>query len=307
MKISAVIPTCEKQWDEGMTIRSMPSLLRKPDEIIVIIDWSEEKVEERHMWGIPVRVVYTQERGAAGKRNLGYRVTEGEGVLFVDDDIELKPNCIEQMEKSLQSDDKIGAVGAFIENQPFRDPGIYSIFVWSLMSSLKLRYFSGRCFGPLINIWPKREANGEIFQQTDWVSIACVLYRKEALPIPPFKSFFQGYSFLEDVTLSTEVASRWKVGMARDALVTHHSKPAPYRENLGNLHAMLICNRFTVLTQVKGWQAAKAAGAITLYELLMMPAHGFSWLKGKPLLPIIKANTRALGRIWRQVFQKEKQ
>jgi glycosyltransferase involved in cell wall biosynthesis len=301
MKISAVIPTCENRWDAGMTFRSLPNLSRKPDEVLVVMDGDKEKVEKHTLAEMPVKVIYTRHRGAAAKRNLGLSKCEYENVLFVDDDIEFMQDCLAQMERCLQDDRQVGAVGAFIENQPYREPGFYSRFVWGLMASEKIDDYAGRCFGPLINIWPKRILNGFPFQKTDWISIACALYRKCFLPNPAFERFFQGYSFMEDVTLSTEVGLKWQVGMARDALVVHHSKPAVYRKSPGDLHSMILRNRFKILTQVKHWNACQAAREITKYELLMVPAHIWGFLKGGVLIPILKANVLEIWKMWGQV------
>ena len=105
----------------------------------MVIDGDKEKVEEHTLAGVPVKVIYTRHRGAAAKRNLGLSKCECENVLFADDDIEFMPDCLAQMEKCLQDDSQVGAVGAFIKNQPYSKPGWYSRFVWGINGLRKNR------------------------------------------------------------------------------------------------------------------------------------------------------------------------
>lgn len=250
------------------------------------------------MASVPVKILRTPKRGAAAKRNLGVANSKELLILFVDDDIELNPESLNEMEKCLYAGKKIGGVGAYIENQPLGKPGLYSRTVWRIFSGKKINNYAGKCIGPLINIWPCRNPMGLEIQKTEWLSIACVLYRKEAIPDPPFQPFFTGYSFMEDVALSIKVAEKWEIGMCRDALVSHHSKPAIYRKSHFELHRMRILNRYLIMTKVKREKPSKAALLISFYESVMVPSHLFGIIKGRNPLPILWANVLGLGKIW---------
>ncbi len=59
----------------------------------------------------------------------------------------------------------------------------------------------------------------------EWLNTTCTLYRREALPDPPFLSHFTGYSLMEDLALSLTVGKRWKLANARGLriFITTHS------------------------------------------------------------------------------------
>lgn len=298
MKISAVIPTCENRWDAGMTFRSLPSLSRKPDEVFVVMDGDEEKVEEHTLAGVPVKVIYTRQRGAAGKRNLGAEKSSGEAILFVDDDVAFRPGAVAALEVALGSAPRIGGVGCFIENQAFQEPGLYSRTVYRLAGGWRLRDFSGRCFGPLINLYPRPWAGNGIFQESEWLNSTCTLYRREALPQPAFEAGFTGYSFMEDLALSRRVRKKWRIGMSRDGRIVHHTRPASYKENVGRLQQMGLENKHHILREVEGWSAARAALAITWLELLLLPAKLRQMLNQPKGFAGISGSARGLVKIW---------
>lgn len=298
MKISAVIPTCEKRWDEGMTFRSLPKLGRKPDEIIVVMDADQDGLEEQSLAGVPVKILHTKERGAAAKRNLGVGKSTGEAILFVDDDVEFRPGCLEAMVEVMMSDEKVGGVGCFIENQAFQELGFYSRLVYRLAGGWRIRDFAGRCFGPLINVYPRPWTGNGTFRESDWLNSTCTLYRRSALPAPAFEPGFTGYSFMEDLALSRRVRKRWKIGMARDARIVHHTKPAPYKRDIASLHEMGLLNKFHILREVEDWKAGKAAWAITWLELLLLPAKLREVAKNPKNIGVISGSLSGLAKIW---------
>ena len=298
MKISAVIPTCERRWDEGMTFRSLADHSRKPDEILVVMDGHEEKVEMHTLAGVPVKIFSTAQRGAASKRNLGVGKSTGEAILFVDDDVEFRPGCLEAMEKAMISDVGIGGVGCFIENQAFQEPGFYSRLVYRLAGGWGIQDFAGRCFGPLINVYPRPWTGNGTFRESDWLNSTCTLYRRSALSTPAFEPGFTGYSFMEDLALSRRVRKKWKIGVARDAWIVHHTRPAPYKANAGRLVQMGLENKHHILREVEGWKAGRAAWAITWLELLLLPAKIRGVAKSPKNIGVLSGSLSGLAKIW---------
>ncbi len=298
MKISAVIPTCEKQWDEGMTFRSLPNLNRKPNEIVVVMDSDEEAVEEQSLAGVPVKVLHTRLRGAAAKRNLGVARSSGEAILFVDDDVEFQSECLEFMEKTLVEDEKIGGVGCFIENQAFREPGLYSRMVYRLVGGWGIREFGGSCFGPMITMHPRPWNNGVLIKDVEWLNSGCVMYKKAALPFPAFEKNFTGYSFMEDVALSRRVRKKWRIVVSRDAWIFHHTHPAPYKNEVGRLHQMGIENRYHNLVNVEKWSKLKAATVITWLEILTVPVKFRNMIALPQGWKAFQGSARGLAHIW---------
>jgi len=302
MKISAVIPTCENRWDAGMTFRSLPNLSRKPDEIVAIMDGEEEKVEEHTLAGVPVKVIYTRQRGAAAKRNLGVEKSSGEAILFVDDDVEFRNDTVNALERCLKKNSQIGGVSSFIENQGFREPGNYTRWVYKLSGGTGIKDYGGKCFGPLINIYPRPWSHGPEFAECDWLNAGCTLYLRAALPSPCFEASFSGYSFMEDLAFSRRVRKKWKIGMARDAWYFHHSRPALYKKDLAALNKMALENRHYILINVEGWSATKAALAITWLEILLLPAKLRQMVTQANGIAVIAGSVRGVFKIWGKSF-----
>ena len=302
MKISAVIPTCEVTWNAGITFRSLPELTRKPDEVIVVMDGNKEEVEETVLEGVPVKIFQTHQRGAAAKRNLGVEKSSGEAILFVDDDVEFRPGCLEIMERALTSEPAIGGVGVFIKNQRFQEPGLYSRMLYRMCGGWGIRDFGGKCFGPLINVYPRPWQAEPEFRETEWLNSTCTLYRREALPRPAFEAGFTGYSFMEDVALSRRVRKKWKIGVARDARIVHHTRPAPYKQDPARLQEMGLINRFHILREVEGWGPVNAALTISWLELLSLPAKLRGVMRKSENINGLKGSVWGLAKIWGQVF-----
>jgi len=57
------------------------------------------------------------------------------------------------------------------------------------------------------------------------------MYRREAIPSPPFPEHFSGYSMMEDLTLSLVVGRKWKLANARTARIYHDSQPGTHKSN----------------------------------------------------------------------------
>jgi len=121
---------------------------------MVVMDGEREDVEETSLAGVPVKIFQTRQRGAAAKRNLGVEKSSGEAILFVDDDVEFRPGCLEAMEKAMISDEGIGGVGCFIENQRFQEPGLYSRMLYRMCGGWGIRDSWGKCFGTTNNVKP---------------------------------------------------------------------------------------------------------------------------------------------------------
>lgn len=268
----------------------------------MVMDGGKEEVEETSLAGVPIKIFQTRQRGASAKRNLGVEKCTGDAILFVDDDVEFCPGCLQAMERALTGDAVIGGVGVFIENQRFQEPGFYSRTIYRLSGGWGIRDFGGKCFGPLINVYPRPWKEGPEFGETEWLNSTCTLYRREALPSPAFEPGFTGYSFMEDVALSRRVRKRWKIGVARDAWIVHHTRPAPYKQDPALLQEMGLVNRLHILREVERWSAVKAALAISWLELLSLPAKLREVIRQPMKIGGLKGSISGLAKIWSQVF-----
>ena len=74
----------------------------------------------------------------------------------------------------------------------------------------------------------------------------------DALPTPPFDAVFEGYSVMEDLTLSLRVGRGWRLANARTARIYHDSQPGDHKSDVSAIAAMELVNRHYVMTEVLG-------------------------------------------------------
>lgn len=209
-------------------------------------DSSDENVETRLVY------LRTRVRGAAPQRNEGVPAATQPFILFMDDDVELRENCLAKLWEAVISDQSIGGVSSMIVNQKYASPGIVSRLLYSIVSGERRETFAGRCLGPVLALLPEdREELPEVVP-VEWLNTTCTLYRREALPVPVFPTHFTGYSIAEDINLSLTVGKTWKLVNARTARIYHNSGQGPYKPT-GMAHSkMALLNRHYIMTKTLG-------------------------------------------------------
>ncbi|OGY46852.1 MAG: hypothetical protein A2840_02740 [Candidatus Buchananbacteria bacterium RIFCSPHIGHO2_01_FULL_47_11b] len=101
MKISCVIPTCNRNDLLAEAIRSVLQQTRKPNEIIVVNNGSEDVVLPADMSGQVTVLTMMPFVGVAQARNFGAMNASGEFVAFLDDDDLWSKNYLENVEAAI--------------------------------------------------------------------------------------------------------------------------------------------------------------------------------------------------------------
>jgi GT2 family glycosyltransferase len=209
LPIWAVIPTCGRSDRLLATVRSVLAQEVLPVGIL-IVDGGELAVELRDLsdladrCGVRLKVEKAVRRGAGPQRNQGVSAAGGEFIWFLDDDVDLQPGCLKALWQAMETDDHLGGCNAAIINQNYHSPGRVLRLLLALVGCPLRLSLAGKCCGPALNFLPALEPSDDP-QRTDWLNTTCTLYRREALPSPPFLFFFEGYSLMEDLALSLEV------------------------------------------------------------------------------------------------------
>jgi GT2 family glycosyltransferase len=104
------------------------SLVRRqslpPREIIVSV-FSQEHVPEKIRAGSIVRVALSDRQGTSAQRNAAAKLIHTPYTLFLDDDVEIAPNFIENMERLLSDfDDVVAATGFVVADGATGDSGL---------------------------------------------------------------------------------------------------------------------------------------------------------------------------------------
>src|SRR4029077_19457523 len=108
-------------------------------------------------------------------------------------------------------------------------PGRVSRLVFRLMGERREASYAGKGLGPAGNLLPENRDDLPEMVPVQWLNTTCTMYRREALPEPPFPTNFTGYSLMEDLALSLQVGKSWRLMNARTARVFHDSQPGDHK------------------------------------------------------------------------------
>lgn len=277
LPISAVIPTRHRTGPLRATLESLARQSAQPAEVVIVDSSDDASTRDLCQTGIAglvsrVRWFAAQKRGAAVQRNEGVAFAEESNVVFCDDDILFEPECCARVWAALESDPALGGVSATIINQMYSPPGRVTRVLYPLLAGRHLPSYAGRVLGPAVNLLPEDRPDLPDVVPVEWLNLGCTLYRRTALPDPPFPDFFTGYSFAEDVTLSLTVGRKWKLANARTARIFHDSQPGDHKRSPSRLAAMELLNRHFVMTRVLRRQGPGDYMRFALWEAFQVAA-----------------------------------
>lgn len=253
--VSAIIATRNRADALKRTLECLAGQSVHPGEIILVDSSDNEETRVMSQNGIgalgfELKWVKANQAGAAIQRNQGVALAKQPFIWFFDDDIQFEPECAERLWKAISSDGQLGGVNAMIVNQRYQPPGFISRTVFTMMNGHSEESFAGRVIGPAVNLLPEDREDLPEVVPVGWLNTTCTIYRREALPDPPFPSNFTGYSLMEDLALSLEVGKKWKLANARTARILHDSQPADYKSNERARSCMDLVNRHFIMTKI---------------------------------------------------------
>jgi glycosyltransferase involved in cell wall biosynthesis len=243
-----------------------------PAAEIVIIDGSESdetKIalasHELSRSGI-ISFLKADQLGAAMQRNQGVAIASNPFILFADDDVYLEPDCIARLWRAIDSRRDAGAVSAMITNQKYLPMGRISSTLASLLLGKKMPSYAGKLIPPGWGMLPEDREDMPEVVEVEWLNLGATLYRKEALPNPPFQPHFKGYSMMEDITLSVTVSKKWKLLNARTARIYHDSQPGEHKKNTFVLSRMELNNRHFLMKNILDRKTLADYGRLFIFE-----------------------------------------
>jgi glycosyltransferase involved in cell wall biosynthesis len=302
--VSAVIATRNRATSLSKTLESLLKSNALLAELIIVDasdDSATKAITEKFANQVGpsgiVRWVAADVRGAAAQRNQGVAAATQCVIWFFDDDIVFEPHCLEHLWQALQSDPQIGGVNAMITNQNYGTPGAVSRFMFRLLNGKSEATYAGRVIGPAVNLLPEDRQDLPEIVPVDWLNTTCTIYRREALPTPPFRREFQGYSLMEDLALSLEVGKTWNLANARTARISHDSQPAGYKLDARSRSCMELVNRHFVMTRIMGRAGFADYAKLALWELFSLASAVASRESRKSLPYILRGKWDGLRRI----------
>lgn len=235
--------------------------------------------------------------GAGAQRNEGVARSTQEFVLFADDDVVFEPGCLRALADALAADAGLGGVSALITNQQYHPLGKVSRVFYSWLNGGAMEDFSGRCIGPAAGFlsW-NRPGRAEV-EPVDWMPTTCAMYRREALPTPPFDPFFKDYSLVEDMAMSLVVARRWKLANVRSARVYHDRVKGEIKSGGRRFAIIELVGRHYIMTRVLGKNTAGDHVRLAAYQLFMLVSLLRTPLGRRQFFPSLLGKLQALPRV----------
>jgi len=288
---------------------SLAQQTAQPAEMVIIDASQDNQTEDliaRPFPNLQTKFVYrrAKQMGAAVQRNEAMTYASHSYVLFFDDDIVFEPDCLARLWQALQSDQGLGGVNATFTNQRYLPPGQLSATLFRILNGRSEVSYAGRCIGPALNLLPEDRSDLPEVVPVEWLNTGCTLYRREALPSPPFSDHFVGYSFMEDVALSLTVAKNWKLANGRTARIFHDSQAAQYKSNRFMMAKMELVNRHFVMTKILTRTAVSFYLKLAILEAFGIATSLNSSKAWRALPSVLMGKASAIGTIVRNRRQR---
>jgi glycosyltransferase involved in cell wall biosynthesis len=217
MLISVVVPTRNRARDVERLLPTIEQQTRLPDQLIVVDQSKADETKALTQHGIGPRVaerlVYVHDseiKGVSAARNVGISLATGDVVVFLDDDVLLSPDCLEQLEKAFDANPDyagIGGVELQMENSALSYILYYDIFFVGPFRDRKYR---------ISRNW--RRLHG--IQPVTALKTCLAGFRREFLELNRFDERWRS-ALLEDVELCWRVRGRQKFGIWPRASAWH--------------------------------------------------------------------------------------
>lgn len=312
---SVVIATRNRPDYLRATLESLARQSQLPDEVIVV-DSSDidragmVRAVAENPFPFRVRHLRTERPSAARQRNLGGEVAQGELVFFIDDDVILDSEFLEEIcgVFELDEDHQVGGISGTMVNN--------SVVPLSLWNRLALRLtlgplpdsLAGRLIGPAVNFLPEDRPN--TVQEVEWLPSGCSAYRREVFLAHRFPEHFEGYSFAEDVHLSARVAKTHRLLNTTRARLYHHDTGRETHRDWRALGESMVRHRHEIMTEILGRRSAVDHWRLFAYEILYCT---LAWLAGvRPVKPrrlfaLLRGKFDAFYAIWREAGERPRE
>ena len=220
MWISVIIPTKDRQNELDTLLSSLGTQERLPDQVIVVAagDVPDAADLGRRFDNLPLRIERARVQGLTHQRNQCAASLDPrcDWVVSLDDDIELSPDCLQQLERVAAAQPRvIGGIGLNIINEPRARHR--KIKIWFGMDHPQPGKLLPSSFNTLI--CPLED--GELLD-VDWLHGGATAWRAEVVTSFPWAEQFSGYALAEDVEYSARVATRYRFVAAGSCRVEHH-------------------------------------------------------------------------------------
>jgi hypothetical protein len=222
-------------------------------------------------------------------------------LLFLDDDVVLEPDFVAEIEVVFRSnDDFLGGVSGTIKNCVFVEPRGLNRLILGVCLGRLTGNLAGRVVGPAVNFIPADGTN--VVQEVEWLPTTCTGYRRKVFLDHLFEETFTGYSFAEDVHLSTRIGRRFRLLNTTRARIFHADLGKDTHRDWAALGESQVRNRHLIMTAVLARKRLVDHFRLFAYEMLYCP---LAWLAAGPgsrrlskLKQLLLGKLRGFWNIW---------
>ena len=230
MRTSVIIPTYHRPRELKDCIQSLLEQTVLPNEIIVVDDGDlaecplQQECQER---GILYRYHKKRHRGVTRSRNVGISLAGGDILFFLDDDVELFPDYIEEILRVYRTvtSPRVMGVGGVIENAKT------SCLARKLRNLLdRFLLISGKREGRVLRSgfcvdYGTTGRPLKTITEVEFLSGGVSSYRKEVFEHFRFSEKYSGYGMGEDKDFSYRVSRKFRLVVNPRARLYHHESP----------------------------------------------------------------------------------
>jgi glucosyl-dolichyl phosphate glucuronosyltransferase len=252
--ITAVIPTRNRPVDLANAVVSVIKQKKLPDEFLIIDQSpnndSKDRVMELTKDHPELNLIYIHDTKIAGLVEAKFYATamaKGDIVAFLEDDVILEPEYIEQIEKGFNDDPQMLGCSGIITN-PLKQPPAYN-FIFHL-------FHRGIFRDKRLEVYGEYSGWSHPLVRSDKISGGLSAWRREVFEAVKFDSS-NGYFMLEDIDFSTRVAKKFgqRLYINPNARLEHHWSPVN-RDGLAVKQQRKIIESFTFYKRRKSWAGA---------------------------------------------------
>jgi GT2 family glycosyltransferase len=271
--VSAIVPTIGRPASLARLLASLAAQTRRIDEVVIAdagADGASAAVIADPRWraaGLEVRRIAVAPPHAVRQREAAIAASSGALLLLLDDDVELEPDCLAQLEGALaDAPDSVAAMADF-SNQRWPGPTRAWRLYLRLAHGLADGDWQGRVIGPLLRFGfdpPPRET-----RRIEWIGAGNTLLRRAAFErAGGFSSFFLDRAAThEDVDLGLRLSRIGPLLFCPQARLAHFHDPAG-RLSLRAAAEDDLHNRYCVLRFTLGRSRPGALAAVLGYAAL---------------------------------------
>ena len=287
---SIIICTYKRQkWVENLLV-SISEQTVMPKEIIVV-DAYEKDIDYSYPDGMNIKLLKSGVKALTYQKNLGLDEADGDIIFFLDDDLFLEKNYIEENLDVFNNDfnKKIGAVSGYITNQwgvnRNRQDLVMKIAEFFNLYDGDFSPGSVSSSGIFVELNGLQPFSG--IKKIDFVPGGCTAFRKEVFEKfrPPLHVNKYGG---EDKTFSRMIAGDWEMCVCGDAKLQHFSAEGGARQT--NYSETKSTVKFNLFIQKNYGKLSQSTIRLRLYYIVSaLRMYMIAWLLVMSLIKLKKS------------------